>query len=112
MFIWSFIIRLQKVFHGSEIYYAFIGFATLYAFLYFPDKIRMRISQFLILPIYERQGHGRMIQLLLFSNFNVYCLLENLYTIIMQDLRLKPNIAEISGKKIFLFLFFYINFNE
>lgn len=36
-----------------------VGFVTLYGFLYFPDKVRMRISQFVILPAFQRQGHGR-----------------------------------------------------
>ena len=36
----------------------FVGYMTMYNFLKFPDKIRTRISQFLILPPYRRQGHG------------------------------------------------------
>jgi histone acetyltransferase 1 len=37
---------------------SFVGYTTLYPFLYFPDKIRMRLSQFLILPPYLRLGLG------------------------------------------------------
>ena len=35
-----------------------VGYTTLYPFLYFPDKIRLRLSQFLILPAYHRLGLG------------------------------------------------------
>lgn len=42
----------------ASINYSFMGYVTFYPFFYFPDKRRMRISQFLILPPYQRQGHG------------------------------------------------------
>ncbi len=35
-----------------------VGYTTLYPFLYYPDKIRIRLSQFLILPQYHRLGLG------------------------------------------------------
>lgn len=37
---------------------ALIGFCSAYPFLRFPDKRRLRISQFFVLPPYQRQGHG------------------------------------------------------
>ena len=37
---------------------AVVGYATCYRFLAFPDKVRYRVSQFLILPPFQRQGHG------------------------------------------------------
>ncbi|RUP48492.1 acyl-CoA N-acyltransferase [Jimgerdemannia flammicorona] len=38
--------------------YHIVGYATAYPFFCFPDSIRIRISQFLILPPYQSQGHG------------------------------------------------------
>ncbi|KAJ3205576.1 histone acetyltransferase 1 [Dinochytrium kinnereticum] len=42
---------------GAQVY-SVVGYATAYAFFHFPDKRRMRISQFLILPPYQKRGHG------------------------------------------------------
>jgi histone acetyltransferase 1 len=36
----------------------FIGYSTVYNFFSYPDAIRQRISQFVILPPYQRRGHG------------------------------------------------------
>ncbi|KAI8580779.1 hypothetical protein K450DRAFT_235937 [Umbelopsis ramanniana AG] len=41
--------------------YHFVGYATLYPFFCWPDKIRMRISQFLILPPFQSHGHGSIL---------------------------------------------------
>lgn len=35
-----------------------MGYTTLYPFLFYPDKIRLRLSQFLILPQFHRLGLG------------------------------------------------------
>lgn len=35
-----------------------VGYTTLYPFLFYPDKIRMRLSQFLVLPSHHRLGLG------------------------------------------------------
>lgn len=37
---------------------ALIGFCSAYPFLRFPDKRRLRISQFFVLPPLQRQGYG------------------------------------------------------
>lgn len=50
--------------------YHFIGFTSLYQFLYFPDKTRLRLSQFVILPPYQGQGHGGH----LYSMVYLWCL--------------------------------------
>ncbi len=39
-------------------HYALIGFSTVYDFYSFPNGIRKRISQFLILPPFQKRGHG------------------------------------------------------
>ncbi|KIY73276.1 histone acetyltransferase type B [Cylindrobasidium torrendii FP15055 ss-10] len=38
--------------------YHFMGYSSLYNFYYFPDKTRLRLSQFVILPPFQRGGHG------------------------------------------------------
>nr|XP_039264961.1 histone acetyltransferase type B catalytic subunit-like [Styela clava] len=38
--------------------YLFVGYCTVYNFYAYPEHIRPRISQFLILPPYQRQGHA------------------------------------------------------
>ncbi|KAL7416218.1 acyl-CoA N-acyltransferase [Mrakia frigida] len=42
----------------KEYSYHFVGYTTLYPFYNFPDKVRTRLSQFVILPPYQDQGHG------------------------------------------------------
>ncbi|OJA07596.1 hypothetical protein AZE42_06279 [Rhizopogon vesiculosus] len=42
---------------GTETYH-FIGYSSLYNFYCFPEKLRMRLSQFVIIPPYQRHGHG------------------------------------------------------
>jgi histone acetyltransferase 1 len=36
-----------------------IGYCTAYRFLSFPEAFRLRISQFLLFPPYQKKGHGR-----------------------------------------------------
>lgn len=38
--------------------YHFVGYTSLYNFWFYPDKTRLRLSQFIILPPYQNQGHG------------------------------------------------------
>ncbi|CAF4190487.1 unnamed protein product [Rotaria sp. Silwood2] len=45
--------------NNKQICYTPIGFSTLHLYYAYPDKKRPRISQILILPPYQRKGHGR-----------------------------------------------------
>ncbi|PFH52471.1 hypothetical protein AMATHDRAFT_139905 [Amanita thiersii Skay4041] len=38
--------------------YHLVGYSSLYNFYHFPEKVRMRLSQFIIIPPYQRHGHG------------------------------------------------------
>lgn len=38
--------------------YAIIGYVTVYPFYAYPDSTRLRVSQFVILPPYQKHGHG------------------------------------------------------
>lgn len=42
----------------NNIKYAIVGYTTVYPFYAYPDSTRLRVSQFLILPQFHRQGHG------------------------------------------------------
>ncbi|KAF8191454.1 acyl-CoA N-acyltransferase [Mycena galopus ATCC 62051] len=59
--------------------YHFVGYSSLYPFYCFPEKVRLRLSQFVILPPYQRYGHG-----------------SELYTAIYQYVLSQPNIAELT----------------
>lgn len=38
--------------------YHFVGYTSVYPFWCFPDMVRVRLSQFVILPPYQHAGHG------------------------------------------------------
>lgn len=59
-----------------------IGFITVYLYYAYPDKKRPRISQVLILPPYQRKGHGR-----------------RLLTAIYHDLRKDSRVRDITGRR-------------
>ncbi|KAH7905080.1 acyl-CoA N-acyltransferase [Hygrophoropsis aurantiaca] len=62
---WEFVVLYEKRKREASgddaectVTYHFIGYSSLYNFYCFPEKVRMRLSQFVILPPYQRQGHG------------------------------------------------------
>ncbi|KAF8638881.1 hypothetical protein AX17_001935 [Amanita inopinata Kibby_2008] len=59
--------------------YHLVGYSSLYNFYFFPEKVRMRLSQFIILPPYQRQGHG-----------------SELYKAIYHYICSQPHIAELT----------------
>lgn len=67
--------------------YAFIGYSTVYQFYVYPEQIRPRVAQMLILPPFQRQGLG-----------------SELLSAIYGFYRSNPAVKEITGK----FLSFFI----
>lgn len=56
---WEYFTLFEKQKTGSnEPQYLFVGYCTLYNFYAYPHHCRPRVSQFLILPPYQRQGHA------------------------------------------------------
>jgi histone acetyltransferase 1 len=55
---WEYFFVFKKKKHNGQIMYGIVGYATVYKYYAFPDMKRPRISQFLILPPFQRQGHG------------------------------------------------------
>jgi len=55
---WRYFLLFEKRKEVGETYYSVAGYVTVYQYYAYPDKIRPRISQMLILPPFQRQGHG------------------------------------------------------
>ncbi|KAK4510365.1 Up in starvation [Mucor velutinosus] len=49
--------KREKI-NETQVAYHFVGYSTTYPFYCWPENTRMRISQFLVLPPYKKQGHG------------------------------------------------------
>jgi len=58
---WEFVVlyekRKKRTTPVTESYH-FVGYSSLHPFYCFPDKVRLRLSQFVIAPPYQHQGHG------------------------------------------------------
>lgn len=73
-------LRFEKYAHDGGHRFAFTGYATVYLYFAYPNKTRPRISQFLVLPPYQRLGLGAE-------------LLNVVYRSYLKD----PNILDITG---------------
>lgn len=67
---------------GDHVRYHFVGYCTVYRYFAYPDQIRPRISQFLILPPFQRQGLGVF---LLQSIYNYYLQQPNILDMTVED---------------------------
>jgi len=79
---WEFAVLYEKRKRRGEpgvATYHFVGYSSLYPFYCFPERIRLRLSQFVILPPYQRQGHG-----------------SALYTAIYQRVLAQGNVSELT----------------
>ncbi|KAJ1786155.1 histone acetyltransferase 1, partial [Coemansia sp. RSA 2399] len=47
--------------------YSLVGYCTMYQFFHYPDRKRPRISQFLVLPPFQGQGHGSQLYRFIYS---------------------------------------------
>ncbi|KAJ1829040.1 histone acetyltransferase 1, partial [Coemansia sp. RSA 2703] len=56
---WRVVWVFEKLTLGGQQSYSLVGFCTLYGFFHWPDHVRWRISQFLVLPPFQVQGHGQ-----------------------------------------------------
>ncbi|KAF9194830.1 histone acetyltransferase 1 [Haplosporangium sp. Z 767] len=66
---WEARLLFERVTENGEQSYNFVGYCNMYPYFYYPDQIRMRISQFLILPPYQQQGHGNRLYQSLYNDF-------------------------------------------
>ena len=56
-----------------------LGFATVYRFFKFPEGIRARISQFMVMPGWKRRGYGAL-----------------MYSLLMKDLEKDPQVVQVT----------------
>ncbi|KAH9934953.1 histone acetyltransferase type B catalytic subunit [Fomitopsis serialis] len=80
--VWQFVVLYEKRKRRSDpsvSTYHFVGYSTLYPFYCFPEKVRLRLSQFIIVPPYQQEGHG-----------------SALYSAIYRYIRDAPDIAELT----------------
>lgn len=67
---WRFFIVYEKFENkDKETRYASVGFASVYLYYHYPDKVRPRVSQFLILPPFQRIGIGAALLQQLYKHF-------------------------------------------
>ncbi|KZV70737.1 histone acetyltransferase type B catalytic subunit [Peniophora sp. CONT] len=80
--LWEFVVLYEKRKRRDAAHtetYHFIGYSTLYPFFCFPDKLRLRLSQFVIVSPFQHQGHG-----------------QELYTAIYQYVLSQPHLGELT----------------
>ncbi|KAM9945140.1 hypothetical protein ACTFIT_003392 [Dictyostelium discoideum] len=56
---WDIFFIFEKRIIDGEKRYGITGYSTIYNFYHHPEQTRARISQYLILPPYQRMGHGK-----------------------------------------------------
>ncbi|TPX46044.1 hypothetical protein SeLEV6574_g03462 [Synchytrium endobioticum] len=66
---WEVFVTYEKRNEGGRESYTFVGYSTCYPFFCYPDSVRMRISQFVVLPLYQGQGHGGALYDFLYREF-------------------------------------------
>jgi len=55
---WRFFLVFEKRKEAGDTHYSIVGYMTVYQYYAYPDKIRPRISQMVILPPFQKKGHG------------------------------------------------------
>uniref|UniRef100_A0A8C4Q9X8 Histone acetyltransferase type B catalytic subunit n=1 Tax=Eptatretus burgeri TaxID=7764 RepID=A0A8C4Q9X8_EPTBU len=55
---WNYFLLFENFEHDGVPHYAIVGYMTVYNYYAYPDKIRPRISQMLVLPPFQGQTHG------------------------------------------------------
>ncbi|XP_039613558.1 histone acetyltransferase type B catalytic subunit [Polypterus senegalus] len=55
---WDYFLIFEKYNKDGETLFATVGYMTVYNYYVFPDKTRPRVSQMIILPPFQGEGHG------------------------------------------------------
>lgn len=79
---WEMYIIVQKMNdqQGEELS-RLLGFAAAYRFYHYPDSLRLRLSQILVLPPYQNKGYGRH----LVEVLNNIAMSENVYDLTVEE---------------------------
>ncbi|XP_020156291.3 probable histone acetyltransferase type B catalytic subunit [Aegilops tauschii subsp. strangulata] len=79
---WEMLLIVKKAeLESSASKFQLLGFAAVHHFYYYPESTRLRISQILVLPPYQGEGHGR----LLLEAINSIAESENMYDVTIED---------------------------
>ncbi|XP_043719842.1 histone acetyltransferase type B catalytic subunit-like [Telopea speciosissima] len=79
---WEIYLVVQKTLGNQEdVDLRLLGFAAVYRFYRYPDSSRLRISQILVLPPYQGQGHGRY----LLEVLHEVAISENVYDVTVEE---------------------------
>uniref|UniRef100_H2MSH2 histone acetyltransferase n=1 Tax=Oryzias latipes TaxID=8090 RepID=H2MSH2_ORYLA len=89
---WDFFLVFEKYNKDGETLYATVGYMTVYNYYVYPDKTRPRVSQMLILPPFQGEGHGAQ---LLEAVHRFYCSL--------------PKVQDITGEHLFIPLMVFLD---
>ncbi|GAA5859267.1 hypothetical protein JCM1840_003825 [Sporobolomyces johnsonii] len=65
---WEFVTLFERRKRGDTVSYHFAGYVSFYSFFCWPDTKRLRLAQFVLLPIYHGQGHGSALYNLCYRN--------------------------------------------
>ncbi|BGP54026.1 hypothetical protein JCM8202_003025 [Rhodotorula sphaerocarpa] len=65
---WEFVTLFERRKKGDDVSYHFVGYVSFYAFFCWPDTKRLRLAQFVILPLYHQRGHGSALYSLCYRN--------------------------------------------
>ncbi|BGP13849.1 hypothetical protein JCM10213_002487 [Rhodosporidiobolus nylandii] len=65
---WEFVTLFERRKKGDSISYHFAGYVSFYSFFCWPDTKRLRLAQFVLLPLYHGQGHGSALYTLCYQN--------------------------------------------
>ncbi|KAI1884842.1 hypothetical protein AGOR_G00214000 [Albula goreensis] len=79
---WDFFLIFEKYNKDGETLFATVGYMTVYNYYVYPDKTRPRVSQMLILPPFQGEGHGAQ---LLEAVHRFYCTLPLVQDITAED---------------------------
>uniref|UniRef100_A0A673M446 Histone acetyltransferase type B catalytic subunit n=1 Tax=Sinocyclocheilus rhinocerous TaxID=307959 RepID=A0A673M446_9TELE len=79
---WDFFLVFEKYNKDGETLYATVGYMTVYNYYVYPDKTRPRVSQMLVLPPFQGEGHGAQ---LLETVHRYYCTSAKVQDITAED---------------------------
>ncbi|GAA5885406.1 hypothetical protein JCM6882_009607 [Rhodosporidiobolus microsporus] len=65
---WEFVTLFERRKRGDSVTYHFAGYVSFYSFFCWPDTKRLRLAQFVLLPLYHGQGHGSALYTLCYQN--------------------------------------------
>ncbi|ESQ42743.1 hypothetical protein EUTSA_v10013465mg [Eutrema salsugineum] len=78
---WQLYLLIQKKEDKEEPLYRIVGFTAVYKFYRYPDRLRMRLSQILVLPSFQGKGFGSY----LMEVVNKVATQENVYDLTVEE---------------------------